>query len=270
MRHARLILGAVVLAASLGLAAAASALPPHITVTKPTHMDIIRGGQVSGKMSLAVGTILDVDGISGEFVLVRIRLLKGRVPAKDTDIAAQDSGAQETAQAPQANPTAQGAKPAPATAAPAIAAPTPTPAALARAAVPAPAVPPRRALDRRPPALGAAPRLVMLALFAVTIVSYWRMFTKAGKPGWASVVPVYNLVVLLQIGGKPLWWVVLYFVPFVNLVVAVLCAIAVAENFGRGKPFGLGLALLPFIFGPVLAFGGDAYLGGQGPTSDSP
>jgi hypothetical protein len=269
MRHARRVLGAVVLAASLALAAAAAALPPHITVTKPTRMDIIHGGQVSGKMSLAVGTTLDVDGVSGEYVLVRIRLLKGRVLAKDTDIASQDPGAQDTAQVPQANTTAQDAKASPSTAAKAVSAP-PAPTALARATAPTAAVSPRPPLDRRPPGPGAATRLLFLAVFAATIASYWLLFAKVGKPGWASVVPVYNLVVLMQIIGKPTWWVILFFIPFVNLVVCVLSGFAIAESFGRSKAFGLGVALLPWIFVPVLVFGSPADPGGNGAISESP
>lgn len=270
MRHARMILGAVVLAASLGLAAAASALPPHITVTKPTRMDIIHGGQVSGKMSLAVGTTLDVDGVSGEYVLVRIRLLKGRVLAKDTDIASLDPGAQGEPQSAQASvpaPIATTSTSTTATAKP-VGAPS-APAALARAATPTPAVSPRPALDRRPPGPGTATRILFLALCAGTIASYWLLFAKSGKPGWAAVVPIYNLVVLMQVSGKPAWWVILYFVPFVNLVAVVLCGFAIAENFGRDKAFGLGVALLPWIFIPVLVFGATG-LADNGAVSEKP
>jgi hypothetical protein len=260
-----MILGAVVLAASLGLAAEARALPPHITVTAPTHMDIIRGGQVSGKLSLPVGTALDVDGVSGEFVLVRIRLLKGRVPARDTDISILDPGGRYEAQTTPSPAPAPAAKPAPPTAAaakPASAAPVPS--ATARAAGPlAPALQ-RPPLDRRPLRLGTAPLIVMLAVILITVVSCWRVFAKAGKPGWASIVPVYNLVVWLQISGKPVWWIALCFIPFVNMVVSVLCGFALARNFGRGNAFGLGLVLLPWIFFPVLAFGDDVYLGTTG------
>jgi hypothetical protein len=264
MRHARRVLGAVVLAASLGLAAAVAALPPHITVTKPTRMDIIHGGQVSGKMSLAVGTTLDVDGVSGEYVLVRIRLLKGRVLAKDTDIASPDLGVQDTSQGPQANATAQVAKAPPSTTAAAkpVGAPS-APTDLARATAQTAAVSPRPPLDRRPPGPGAATRFLFLAVCAATIASYWLLFAKLGKPGWAAVVPVYNLVVLTQIIGKPTWWVILFFIPFVNLVVCVLSGFAIAESFGRSKAFGLGVALLPWIFVPVLVFGLPADPGGN-------
>ena len=66
--------------------------------------------------------------------------------------------------------------------------------------------------------------LFMLIYFAVVlliIVGLWKMFTKAGKPGWASIIPIYNLIVLIEITGKPLWWIVLLFIPFVNFVVGI-------------------------------------------------
>jgi Family of unknown function (DUF5684) len=273
MRFARMILGAVVLAAALGIANAASALPPQITVTAPTRMEIMRNGQPTGKMSLTVGTKLTVDGVSGQYVLVRIGLMKGRVPAKDTDLAAQDPGAaQEAAQSAQAAVPSPTAKPSPlaaATAKPVSVLPVST--TPARPAAPAPAAPARLPLVRPPPPrLGTVPLLLFWAAVAITVVSYWRMYEKAGRPGWASVVPIYNLVVLLQICGKPVWWVILYFIPFLNLVVAVLCCFAVAEKFGKDKAFGLGLALLPFIFAPLLAFGDAVFIGTPGGDTADP
>ena len=100
----------------------------------------------------------------------------------------------------------------------------------------------------------------LLACF-ILIASYWRLFTKAGKPGWAILVPIYNMIVMQQLSGKPLWWLLLYFVPFVNIVIAIICTFALAENFGKGKGFGLGLLLLPWIFAPMLAFGDAAFVG---------
>jgi hypothetical protein len=197
--------------------------------------------------------------------LVRIHLLKGRVPARDTDISVQDPGGKYEAQTMPSPAPAPAATPAAATnsaARPASA--TPAPMALTRAPSPLPASPTRRALDRGPPRPGAGSILLMLAFFLIMAVSSWRLFTKAGRPGWASIVPIYNLVVWLQISGKPLWWIALYFIPLVNMVVAVLCGFALARKFGRGKAFGLGLVALPWIFVPVLAFGDDVYLGEAG------
>ena len=101
--------------------------------------------------------------------------------------------------------------------------------------------------------------LFCVAFFVLIIASFWIVFTKAGKPGWACIVPIYNLIVLLEIAGKPLWWIQLMLIPLVNIVIAIMVAIAVAKNFGKSDGFGIGLVLLPFIFYPVLAWGDAQY-----------
>jgi hypothetical protein len=103
--------------------------------------------------------------------------------------------------------------------------------------------------------------VIWLALIAVMIISTWIVFTKAGQPGWASIIPIYQAYVLLLIAGKPGWWLVLMFIPVANFVVAIMVAIGVAENFGKSAGFGIGLAFLPIIFYPILAFGSATYGG---------
>jgi hypothetical protein len=93
----------------------------------------------------------------------------------------------------------------------------------------------------------------------VVIAGFWKTFQKAGKPGWASIVPIYNLIVLLEIAGQPLWWIILLFIPLVNIAVSIFVNIAVAKNFGKSTGFGVGLALLGFIFYPILGFGDARY-----------
>lgn len=95
----------------------------------------------------------------------------------------------------------------------------------------------------------------------------WKVFSKAGQPGWAAIIPIYNVIVLIQVCQKPLWWIVLFFIPIANLVAVILLAIALAKVFGKGGGFAAGLILLPIIFYPVLAFGSAQYAGG---TSSSP
>ena len=107
--------------------------------------------------------------------------------------------------------------------------------------------------------------LLGLAIVIAFLAGIWKVFTKAGKPGWAAIVPIYNLIVLLEIAGKPLWWIVLFFIPLVNLVAVVLVGIAVAERFGKGAGFGVGLGLLAFVFYPILGFS-DATYQGQPPV----
>jgi hypothetical protein len=95
--------------------------------------------------------------------------------------------------------------------------------------------------------------LVMAVVGLVFIASLWKLFSKAGEPGWASLVPIYNMIVLLKISSMPWWWVLLaciaqFIIPF-----------KLAANFGKGTGFAVGLLLLPFIFLPMLAFGSAQY-----------
>ena len=103
--------------------------------------------------------------------------------------------------------------------------------------------------------------LIYLAVIALMIVSLWRVFTKAGQPGWACIVPIYNIIVMLQIADKPLWWIILFFIPIANIIIPIMVNIAIAEKFGKGAGFGIGLSFLGFIFFPILAFGDAQYSG---------
>jgi len=103
--------------------------------------------------------------------------------------------------------------------------------------------------------------LIWLAVMVLVIAGLWKVFVKAGKPGWACLVPIYNIIVLLEIAGKELWWIILFFIPVVNFVILILVSIAVAEKFGKGAGFGLGLAFLPMFFFPLLGFGDARYQG---------
>ena len=107
----------------------------------------------------------------------------------------------------------------------------------------------------------------MMIVFAVIalflIAAMWKVFEKAGEPGWAAIIPIYNLIILLKIAGKPAWWFLLFIVPVVNFVIAIIVALAIAKNFGKGTGFGLGLAFLGFVFYPMLAWGDARYQGQQ-------
>lgn len=103
--------------------------------------------------------------------------------------------------------------------------------------------------------------LIQLAVIGLILASLWIVFTKAGKPGWAAIIPIYNAIVLLEIAGKPIWWVILLLIPCVNIFVAVLIFIDLAKSFGQSPAFGIGLWLLGFIFFPILAFGDAKYIG---------
>lgn len=107
--------------------------------------------------------------------------------------------------------------------------------------------------------IGGVAGILYLAIIILMIVSLWKIFAKAGKPGWACLVPIYNIIVLLEIVGRPIWWIILFFIPIANLVVAILIAIDLAKAFGKGVGMAIGLILLPIIFYPVLGFGSATY-----------
>ena len=101
--------------------------------------------------------------------------------------------------------------------------------------------------------------LLFLTLIIVIIAAHWKLYTKAGKPGWATLVPIYNQIVLLQIIRKPEWWVIFLFIPLVNIVFMIIMLHNLAKVFGKDVGFTVGLILLPVIFLPILAFGDSKY-----------
>lgn len=107
------------------------------------------------------------------------------------------------------------------------------------------------------------PALIGLAFLIFMIASVWKVFVKAGKPGWASIVPIYNGIVMLEIAGRPLWWILLMLIPVVNFVIIIIVMIDLAAKFRKGTGFGVGLAFLGFIFFPILGFGPARYVGPQ-------
>ena len=109
--------------------------------------------------------------------------------------------------------------------------------------------------------VGAIGGLIYLAFMVLMVASLWKIYDKAGEPGWAAIVPIYNVVVLLKIVGRPIWWLLLLMIPFVNFIIAILVMIDLAKSFGQGAGYGLGLVFLPFIFSPMLAFGDASYRG---------
>jgi hypothetical protein len=112
--------------------------------------------------------------------------------------------------------------------------------------------------------IGIVGMLVYFAVIIVLLAGYWKVFEKAGEPGWGAIVPIYNLYIMLKIAGKPAWWLILMLIPFVNLVVAIMVNLEIAKRFGKSDGFGIGLALLSIIFYPILGFGDAVYQGGNG------
>jgi hypothetical protein len=100
---------------------------------------------------------------------------------------------------------------------------------------------------------------VYVILLAITGAGVWATFVKAGQRGWASLVPIYNLLVLLRITHRRPRSFVLFFLPVVNVIFSCWLAIRLARTFGKGAGFGLGLVLLPYVYYPILGFGSARY-----------
>lgn len=118
--------------------------------------------------------------------------------------------------------------------------------------------------------LGAALGAFMffyLLVFVIIIAGMWKIFEKAGKPGWAAIIPIYNLIILLEIVGKPVWWIILLLIPFVNFVILIILAHQLSLSFGQGVGITILLIILPFIGYPLLGFGSSKYVGPGGIAS---
>jgi hypothetical protein len=121
---------------------------------------------------------------------------------------------------------------------------------------------------------GGVMGFVYLAVLVLVIVAMWKLFTKAGEPGWYSIIPIWSTLVLLKIVGRPMWWFLLFFIPVVNIVIMIIVLNDLSKSFGKGVGFTVGLVLLPYIFMLVLGFGGAPYLGpggvGAAPAAQAP
>jgi hypothetical protein len=106
---------------------------------------------------------------------------------------------------------------------------------------------------------GGAMGIVYVVAIVVMTAAVWKIFTKAGEPGWAAIVPIYNLIVLMRIAGKPAWWFLLVLIPLVNFVVLIVVLLSIARNFGKGGGFAMGLLFLAPIFYPILAWSDATY-----------
>lgn len=108
---------------------------------------------------------------------------------------------------------------------------------------------------------GAVFLIIYLAILLAVIAGIWKAFEKADQPGWAAIIPIYNIYIMIKISGNDWWWLILFFIPVVNLLAAIKISIDVAKAFGQGLGYGLGLTFLGFIFWPLLGFGEYQYQG---------
>lgn len=101
--------------------------------------------------------------------------------------------------------------------------------------------------------------LFIIVLCLISIISNWKIFNKAGKPGWASIIPFYNYVVMIQIAKLPMVYLLLMFVPIAQIYAIFKINIEIAKKFGKSAGFGIGMTLVPIIFVPLLAFSDNTY-----------
>lgn len=109
--------------------------------------------------------------------------------------------------------------------------------------------------------------IIYLAIIVLTIVGLWKVFQKAGRPGWAAVIPFYNMYVATEVARLGILWFILMFIPVASIVASIMISLKIAENFGKSGGFGIGLWLLPFVFYPMLGLGDAQYQGTAGLAS---
>lgn len=104
--------------------------------------------------------------------------------------------------------------------------------------------------------------LIYLVIIVVAVIALWKVFVKAGQPGWAAIIPFYNIYILLKVAGRPGWWLILFLIPFANIIVGLFVAIDIANNFGKSPVFGvIGLWLFSIIGYLILGFDDSKYIG---------
>ena len=112
--------------------------------------------------------------------------------------------------------------------------------------------------------------IVYLAIIVVAIAGMWKTFEKAGKPGWAAIIPIYNIYIMIEIVGKPSIWLLWCLLPCVNFVFAIWLYNLISKSFGKSEGFTVGLVLLGFIFWPILGFSDAKYLGPSAAEAQNP
>ncbi len=111
--------------------------------------------------------------------------------------------------------------------------------------------------------MSAGTMIVSLIITAVMLVAYWKIFVKAGEPGWGCLIPFYNLYIMFKIAWGKGWLFLLMLIPFVNIVVSIIWLWKFNKSFDKGAGFFVLLLLLPFIGFLILAFDSSEYIGPQ-------
>ena len=109
--------------------------------------------------------------------------------------------------------------------------------------------------------------VVFLAVYVLSVIAQWKIFTKAGEAGWKSIIPIYNLYIYCKIvDGKGIKFL-LYCIPVVNIIYGIMLTVRLGKAFGQETGFIIGLIFLPNIFWLILGFGSAQYIGPQGPKA---
>ncbi|MCI8568844.1 MAG: hypothetical protein HFJ11_02545 [Bacilli bacterium] len=103
--------------------------------------------------------------------------------------------------------------------------------------------------------------IIFFIIGVITIIANWKVFTKAGKPGWTSLIPFYNMYQLFEVAGMNGWMFLLLLIPFVNFIIIIMLNINLAKVFGKDTGFAIGLILFNPIFMLILAFSDATYIG---------
>jgi len=110
------------------------------------------------------------------------------------------------------------------------------------------------------PALTVTFGLIALAVYIIGVIALWRVFTKAGYPGWLVLIPIVNTFVLVKIAGFSAWYGLLYFVPIVNIVFHVIVSLRIGKGFGQSTAFSIVLLWLFSLVGFfILGYGSAQY-----------
>ena len=106
-----------------------------------------------------------------------------------------------------------------------------------------------------------------LVVLVLDVIAFWMIFTKAGRPGWAAIIPIYNLYTMCKVAGRPGWWWILMLIPFVGFVFVFIVYIDMARAFGKGTLFGILMFFFTIICGLILGLGSSTYTDPDGPKA---
>lgn len=103
--------------------------------------------------------------------------------------------------------------------------------------------------------------IIFIGVLVFSLISLAKIFKKANRSGISAIIPIYNIIVLLEITNYPKWYIFLYFIPGANIIIHLMIMMKLSKLFKKGNAFGFGLIFLPFIFFPILAFNDSEYIG---------